>query len=90
MRQIRVLKILHDQGTAKVEPWARKSPSPIYRAVEGGFKSCARFPLDKGADPSEFWGAISPDAIVVLYSKGTVKSVKEWVQMDDEPDSQSA
>ena len=85
-----VLKILHDRGTANVEPWARKSPSPLYRAVEGGFKSCARFLLDKGADPSEFWGAISPDTVVRLDNNGTVKTVREWVDIDDEPDSQSA
>ncbi len=56
-------------------------------AVEVGFRSWARFPLEKGADTAEFWSGYSPDDVGWSDHNGTVKSIKEWVKKEDEINS---
>ena len=84
---LEVMKILLDLDDINIESRDRmEGLMPLYLAVQGGCKSCAKLLMERGADPHaecrghDFHGKTTP-FLEVKASYG--RSLEEWVEEDD-------
>ncbi len=86
------MQVLLEMTDIDIESRNYKYETPLFIAVTSGFKTCAKYLLDKGANqdsPCKEMGSSRENARTIreLVFESHGKALKEWIGMEDGSDT---